>query len=79
LRSAFGNRGLVGVIAIDTSAGGKTINVAELLVMLPDTALIVVDPVSSDWTSPVAPADATAPAEELHVTALVRFCVLLSV
>lgn len=66
-------------MAMDTSAGGKTTSVAGLLLMPPDTARIVVDPVSSDWDSPVAPIDATAGVEELHVAVLVRFWVVLSV
>jgi len=70
---------LPGDTAMETRAGSVTIKFTGLLVTLPETALIVVAPFSSDWVSPVAPMEATAAVEELHVTVLVRFRVVLSV
>lgn len=67
-----GAKVMLGVTAV-------TVSVAELLVTLPETALIVVDPVVSAVASPVVLIVATAGAEELHVAVPVRSCVLASV
>jgi hypothetical protein len=73
--------GLVGVIAIDTSVAGVTVRVVDPD-MLPDFAVIVVDPVATGVADPLEPAAllivATAISDELQVTAVVRFCVVLS-
>ncbi len=73
--------GLVGVIAIDTSVAGVTVRVVDPD-MLPDVAVIVVDPVATEEANPLEPAAllivATARADELQVTAVVRSCVVLS-
>jgi hypothetical protein len=47
--------------------------------MLPETALIVVEPVPTVLPNPAALMVATVEAEELQVTDAVRFCWLLSV
>ena len=73
--------GLVGVIAMDTSAAGVTVKVVDPE-MLPDTAVIVVDPVATEAANPLEPVAllivATPVLVELQVTAVVRFCVVLS-
>jgi hypothetical protein len=73
--------GLVGVTARDTSVAGVTVRVVEA-VMLPDAAVIVVEPAAVDVATPLNPAVlltlATAVADELQVTDLVRSCVVLS-
>jgi len=71
--------GLPGVTPTDTSVATSTVRVAALPVTLPKAAWMVVDPVPSDWASPVAPIVATAGVNVLHVTVLVMFWVLLSV
>jgi len=70
---------LAGVTAIDTSVAAVTVSAALLLVTLPDTALIVVDPVATLVARPAMLIVTTAGTEEFHVAVLVRFCVLLSV
>jgi len=73
--------GLVGVIAMDTSVAGVTDNKLEPE-MLPDTALIVVEPVAAEVASPLEPAallmEATEALDEFQVTAVVRSCVVVS-
>ena len=73
--------GLAGVTAIDTSAAGFTVKVVEPE-MLPDVALIVVEPEAAEVARPLEPdvllIVATPVLEELQVTAAVRFCVVLS-
>ena len=64
-----------GVTAIDTSVGAVTVSVAEP-VMEPDVAWIVVLPAATPVARPVVAIVATALDEEVHVTELVRFCVL---
>jgi hypothetical protein len=70
--------GLDGVIARDTSVAGVTASVA-LADMLPDVAVIVVEPTATGVVSPFEPAvllmAATDVADELQVTVVVRFCV----
>ena len=73
--------GLVGVIAMDTSAAGVTVRVVDPE-MLPDAAVIVVEPVATAAANPLEPVAllivATPVLVELQVTAVVRFCVVLS-
>jgi hypothetical protein len=73
--------GLVGVTAMDTSVAGVTVRVVEPDI-LPDFAVTVVEPVATEVANPLEPAAllmvATAAADELQVTAAVRFCVELS-
>ncbi len=73
--------GLVGVIAMDTSVAGVTVRAVDPD-MLPDVAVIVVDPVATAVANPLEPAAllivATPVLDELQVTAVVKFCVVLS-
>jgi len=73
--------GLVGVIAMDTSVAAVTVSVVDPD-LLPDVAVIVVEPAVTDVAKPLEPAAllmvATPPADETQVTAVVRFCVVLS-
>ncbi len=74
---------LVGVIAIDTSVAGVTVNVVNPDT-LPDVAVIVVDPTAAEVASPLVlePATllmvATPAADEFHAISAVRSCVVLS-
>jgi len=70
------NDGLAGVTANDTSTGCPTVSVAEA-VIAPDAAVIVAAPTPSPVAKPAADMVA-APADELQLTRLVRFCVLPS-
>ncbi len=73
--------GLTGVTAIDVSVAAVTVRVVDRD-MLPDVALIVVEPVATAVANPLEPAAllivATSVLDELQVTAVVRFCVVLS-
>ena len=73
--------GLVGVTDMDTSVAGVTVSVVDPD-MLPDVAVIVVEPAATDVAKPLEPAAllmvATPPANEPQVTVVVRFCVVLS-
>jgi hypothetical protein len=73
--------GLVGVIAMDSSVAGVTVRVVDPD-MLPDVAVIVVNPVAAAKADPLDPAAllivATPVSDELQVTAVVRSCVVLS-
>ena len=73
--------GLVGVIAMDASVAGVTVNVVDPE-MLPDTAVIVVDPVATAAANPLEPVAllivVTPVLDELQVTAVVMSCVVLS-
>jgi hypothetical protein len=73
--------GLVGVIAMDTSVAGFTVKAVDPD-MLPDVAVIIVDPVAMAAADPLEPAAllivATARVDELQVTAVVKSCVVLS-
>ena len=73
--------GLVGVTAMDTSVAGVTVSVVDP-VILPDVAVIVVEPAATDVARPFEPAAllmvATPTADEPQVTAVVRSCVELS-
>jgi hypothetical protein len=68
------------VIAIETSAGAVTINVVEPLRLAEAyVAVMVVVPVAAVVTSPFEPAALEMNAagdEEVHVTTLVRSCVV---
>jgi hypothetical protein len=73
--------GLVGVTVMDTSVAEVTVSVDDPDI-LPDTAVIVVEPAATAVASPLEPAElltaATAAAEELQITDVVRSCVVLS-
>jgi hypothetical protein len=73
--------GLIGVTAIDTSVAEVTVSVVNPDI-LPDVAVIVVEPAATDVAKPLELAallmDATPAVDELQVTAVVRFCVVLS-
>jgi hypothetical protein len=66
---------------MDTSVAELTVKVAEPEI-LPDVAVIVVDPAATDVANPLEPAAllmaATPEADEPQVTAVVRSCVVLS-
>jgi hypothetical protein len=66
---------------MDTSVAEVIVSVVEPAI-LPDVAVIVVDPVAADVARPLEPAAllmaATLEADEPQVTAVVRFCVVLS-
>jgi hypothetical protein len=70
-----------GVIAIDTSAALLTVIVVDDEIV-PDVAVIVAVPCPELVATPLLPAllltTATIAFDELHVTMLVRFCVLPS-
>ncbi len=67
----------VGVTAIDTNVGGVTVS-PVVPVTDPEVAWIVVLPVFTPVAKPVPLIVATVVLLELHVTTLVRFCVLPS-
>ena len=73
--------GFVGVTARDTSVAGVTVRVVEPA-MLPDVAVIVVEPTATEVARPLEPAAllivAMAVLDELQVTAAVRFWVVPS-
>ena len=69
--------GLAGVTAIDSNVGAVTVSPVEPLID-PEVALIVVLPAATPVARPALVIVATAVFVELHVTELVRFCVLLS-
>ena len=77
----FATLGLVGVIAMDTSVAELTVRVVDPE-MLPDAAVIVVEPVATEAANPFEPAAllivATPVLAELQVAAAVRSCVVLS-
>ena len=68
--------GLAGVTAIETSVADVTVSVVEP-VMLPDVAVIVVDPAATALAKPLVPAALlmvpAAVFDEAQVTAVVRF------
>ncbi len=76
-----GIAGLVGVTAIATSCALFTVSVVDPD-MLPDVALIVVEPAATEVASPIDPAVllmvATPAFEEAQTTVVVRSCVVLS-
>jgi len=73
--------GLAGVTAMDTSVAEVTVSTVDPDIF-PDVAVIVVEPAATEVASPLDPAallmDATLPVDEFQVTAVVRFCVVLS-
>jgi hypothetical protein len=73
--------GLVGVTVRDTSVAEVTVSVVAPDI-LPDVAVIVVEPAATDVAKPLEPTAlliaATPAVDELQVTAVVRFCVVLS-
>ncbi len=72
---------LKGVTEIETSAAGITVSEVDP-VMLPDVAVIVVDPVETDVARPLVPASllivVTPVLDELQVAEAVRSCVVSS-
>jgi hypothetical protein len=64
-----------GVTAIDTKAGGPTVNAAEPLIV-PEVAVIVALPCATDKARPALLTVATVVEDELQVTDEVRLCVL---
>jgi hypothetical protein len=73
--------GLVGLTAMDTSVAEVTVSKVEPD-MLPDAAVIVVEPAATEVANPLEPAAllmvATAAVDELQVTVIVKSCVVLS-
>ena len=73
--------GLVGVTDMDTRVAGVTVSVVDPYI-LPDVAVIVVEPAAAGVARPLEPDTllmvATPPADEPQVTAVVRSCVVLS-
>ena len=71
--------GLVGVTNMDTSVAWVTVNVVDPD-MLPDVAVIVVEPAATDVAKPLEPAAllilAKPVVDEFQVTAVVRSCVV---
>jgi len=72
---------LVGVTDRDTSVAGVTVSTVDPET-LPNAAMIVVEPAASEVATPLEPAVLLIVAmlveDELHVTAFVKSCVLLS-
>jgi hypothetical protein len=72
--------GFVGVTSIDTSVAAVTVSVVEPDI-LPELAVIVVVPATIDVANPCEPfallMDAIDVADELQITDVVRFCVVL--
>jgi hypothetical protein len=72
---------LAGVIATDTSVAEVTVSAADPDI-LPDVAVIVVEPAATDVAFPLEPAAllmvATADADDFQVTDVVKFCVVPS-
>jgi hypothetical protein len=73
--------GLAGVTVMDTSVAEVTVSVVDPDI-LPDIAVIVVEPAATDVAKPLEPAAlltaATAAVDEFQVTAVVKSCVVLS-
>jgi hypothetical protein len=73
--------GLTGVTEIDVSVAGVTVSEVDPDT-LPDVAVIVVEPAATEVASPLEPAALLIVAmpvlDELQVTVVVRFCVVLS-
>jgi hypothetical protein len=75
--AAFAIVGFAGVTAMETRAAGVTFSVAVPL-MIPDAAVIVEEPTPAPVARPPVVIVANEVTEEVQVTLLVRFCVLLS-
>jgi hypothetical protein len=69
--------GLTGVMAKETRVAGVTVR-AVTPDMLPDVAVIVVEPVAAEAANPVVPIVATPVLDEFQTTDEVKFCVELS-
>ena len=73
--------GFVGVSVMETSVAGVTVSVA-IPEILPDVAVIVVEPVATESANPLEPVAllmaAIAAVDEIHITVVVRSCVVLS-
>lgn len=68
---------LAGVTAMDSRVGGFTVRVEEPLIA-PEAALMTVLPTPAPLANPVLEIVATAVADELQFTDVVRFCVVPS-
>ena len=72
---------MVGETARETSVAGVTVSVA-VPEMLPEVAVIVVEPAATEVANPFDPAAllmaATAVADDIQVADVVRFCVVPS-
>lgn len=73
--------GFIGFTDIDTSKAGVTLSVVDPE-MLPDAAVIVVEPAAADVANPLEPnallMAATSALDEFQVTVVVKSCVVLS-
>ena len=69
--------GFAGVIARETRVAGVTVRVVDPE-MLPDVAVIVVEPAATEAANPETPIVATPVVDDLHVDVVVRSCVVLS-
>jgi hypothetical protein len=73
--------GLAGVTVMDTSVAAVTVSVVDPDI-LPDVAVIVVEPAATEVASPLEPAAllmvATPAVDDFQVTPVVRFCDVLS-
>ncbi len=71
-----------GSTSIDTSAAGFTVRITGAETIFPDAAAIVVVPVPFDVANPCKPAEllivATVRSDEVHVTDVVRSCIVPS-
>ena len=76
--SPLATDGFAGVTAIDCSTAAVTVNKVEPLIA-PELALMVLVPIPTAVARPPAVIVAVPVVPEVHVTELVRFCVLLSV
>jgi hypothetical protein len=65
-------------MAIETSDGAPTVSVVEPEID-PEAAVMDVLPAANPLASPPSVIEATLAAEDVHVTVLVRFCVVPSV
>jgi len=71
--------GFAGVTAIETRVGALTVSASGGLVMAPEAAVMLVEPVASVEARPALLIVATAVLEEAQVAVLVRLAVLPSV
>ena len=75
----FAIEGFAGVMAMETSAAAVTLKTAGGLVMVPEAAVMFVEPAASVEARPELLTVATAVFEEFQVTLLERLAVLPSV
>jgi hypothetical protein len=69
---------LLGVTATETRVGAVTLRLVDPITEASLAEIVVVCPEVTPVARPVAPTVATDVLEEIHVTVLVRSCVLLS-